>query len=85
MERVRHFHFHENDRVSDLHLPIQKNLDWWAKLLKNLSKKFPEAAGIIELADIKGQLESFNNLSKSLPKQSSGNRKRELKIPPIIT
>jgi sugar phosphate isomerase/epimerase len=85
MERVRHFHFHENDRVSDLHLPILKNLDWWAKLLKNLSKKFPEATGIIELADIKGQLESFNNLSKSLPKQSSGNRKRELKIPPIIT
>jgi sugar phosphate isomerase/epimerase len=85
MERVRHFHFHENDRVSDLHQPIQKDLEWWSKLIKNLAKRFPEAAGILESASIKEQLESFNNINRSLPKQTNSGRKRELIIPPIIT
>jgi Sugar phosphate isomerases/epimerases len=85
MERVQHFHFHDNDRISDLHQPIQKDLDWWGKLMKNLAKKFPDAAGILESATMKEQLESFNNLSKSLPRQSFVNRKREVIIPPILT
>jgi sugar phosphate isomerase/epimerase len=82
MERVRHFHFHENDRVRDLHQPIQNDLEWWGKLIKSISKRFPGSAGILELASMKEQLDSFNNLSKSLPKQPNTGRK--LFIPPII-
>jgi sugar phosphate isomerase/epimerase len=85
MERVRHFHVHDNDRISDLHQPIRNNVEWWEKLVKSLAKKFPEAIGILELASIKEQIESLNNLHKSLPKQPSAGHRRELMIPPIIT
>jgi sugar phosphate isomerase/epimerase len=85
MERVRHFHFHENDRVSDLHQPIQNNVEWWGKLVKGLVKKFPETIGILELTSLKDQIESLNNLHKSLPKQSNAGQRRELMIPPIVT
>lgn len=85
MERLRHFHVHDNDRVNDAHLPIQNNLEWWGKLLKGLVKKFPEAVGILELASMKEQIESLNNLRKFLPKQSHSGPRRELMIPPIIT
>jgi sugar phosphate isomerase/epimerase len=84
MERVRHFHFHDNDRTSDLHQPIMKDLDWWGKLVKNLAKKFPDAAAILEIDGLKDQLDSYKNLSKFLSKPANASKKRALMIPPIL-
>jgi sugar phosphate isomerase/epimerase len=85
MERIRHFHFHDNNRTGDLHQPLRNDLDWWNKLVKSIAKKFPDTVGILEMNTMREQLESLNQLSKSLPKQAGSNRKRELIIPPIIT
>ncbi len=85
MERIRHFHFHENDRIKDRHLPIDNNMEWWQKLIKSLVKKFPDAVGILEMLSLKDQIISCNNLQKSIPKQSGAKHRRELMIPPIIS
>lgn len=62
MERIRHFHLHENDRCLDQHRPIQENLIWWDKLLKNLARKFPETIGILEMIRLEEQIASLANL-----------------------
>lgn len=85
MERVKHFHFHENNRIEDQHLGIENNREWWEKLLKNLAKNFPEAVGILEMPDLKQQLQSLQYLSKTNNNKRSVKPKRELIIPPIIT
>ena len=38
MDRIRHFHFHENDRTADQHFPITTNLRWWSKTIKKISE-----------------------------------------------
>jgi sugar phosphate isomerase/epimerase len=83
MERIRHFHLHDNNRIDDLHQPILQDLAWWGKLIKNLIKKFPDAVAIIETTSLQDQLNSYRNLVKYIPRQGVG-KKRELVIPPII-
>lgn len=78
MERIRHFHFHENDRRLDLHQPIKTNLDWWEKVLKPLTKNYPQAAAILEMDFLEDQIESSNNLNRLL-----GRPVPKLKRPPI--
>jgi sugar phosphate isomerase/epimerase len=68
MERVHHFHLHENDRCLDRHQPITENLDWWDKLLKQLAKKFQDAVGILEMNLLEEQIVSVNNLNNMLKK-----------------
>ncbi|TCL64277.1 sugar phosphate isomerase/epimerase [Hydrogenispora ethanolica] len=62
LERVRHFHLHENDRLSDRHLRIITHLDWWKQLLQKLNERFPQAVGILEMNQLVDQLESFERL-----------------------
>jgi sugar phosphate isomerase/epimerase len=59
LERVRHFHLHENDRQSDAHLPITVNRVWWQKILHRLSKEFPDAAAIFAMNQLSDQLTSL--------------------------
>ncbi len=84
MDRVKHFHFHDNDRSADLHQPVSANQDWWKKLLKNISKKFPDAIGILEMGRLEEQIESLNLLSGRPAKSSKLLNKHEPIIPPII-
>jgi sugar phosphate isomerase/epimerase len=84
MERIRHFHFHDNNRIEDLHQPILQDLAWWGKLIKGLAKRFPDAAAILEITSLNEQLDSYKNLAKFLPKQGGHGKKRELMIPPIL-
>lgn len=84
MDRVRHFHFHDNDRASDLHQSLTVNADWWKKIYKNISKKFPDAIGILEMERLEEQIESMNLLSGRSPKRSVLLHKREPIIPPIL-
>lgn len=65
--RVRHFHFHENDRCLDRHFAIRNNLEWWGKLLKKIAAKHPDAVGILEMNLLEEQLESRENLLQFLP------------------
>jgi sugar phosphate isomerase/epimerase len=62
LERVRHFHLHENDREANFHLPITGNLIWWHKLLNQLNKEFSGKVGILEMDRIADQLTSSRNL-----------------------
>lgn len=66
MERIRHFHFHENDRVHDTHQPININLDWWEKTIKTIARNYPQAAAILEMNSLDDQLASLNNINKIL-------------------
>lgn len=84
MDRVKHFHLHDNDRSTDLHLPISSNQDWWKKFFKNISKKFPEAIGILEMKNFEDQITSLNLLSGRPPKRTKLLNKHEPIIPPII-
>lgn len=84
MDRVKHFHFHDNDRVADLHQSVAANQDWWKKMLKIISKKFPDAIGILEMKQLEDQIESLNILSGRSPKQSLLLHKHEPIIPPIL-
>lgn len=84
MDRVRHFHFHENDRSADLHQPISVDLDWWKKIFKNISKKFPDAIGVLEMNRLEDQIESLNLLSGRPAKRSKLLNRHEPIIPPII-
>jgi len=72
MERVRHFHLHENDRLRDCHLPINTNLRWWSGLIKKLAANFPEATAILEMNSLDEQLISRNFLKNSLKKRFGG-------------
>jgi sugar phosphate isomerase/epimerase len=65
MQRIRHFHLHDNDRLSDSHLPITTNLTWWRKLTGRLEKDFPEATAILEMEQLADQLKSMQNLKYS--------------------
>ncbi len=85
MERIRHFHIHDNNRIDDLHQPILQDLAWWGKLVKSLVKKFPDAVAILEINSLKDQLDSYKNLSKFMSKPGGPGKRRELMIPPIIT
>lgn len=84
MDRVKHFHFHENDRNADLHRPLSVNQDWWKKLLRNIAKKFPDAIGVLEMDRLEDQIESLNLLSGRQPKRAVLLRKDEPIIPPIL-
>ncbi len=84
MDRVRHFHLHDNDRISDLHQSISANQEWWKKLYKTISKKFPEAVGILEMNRLEEQIESLNLLSGRPAKHSVLLHKHEPIIPPIL-
>ncbi len=66
LERIRHFHFHENDRLTDKHLRIIGHLDWWQGLLKQLNERFPQTVGILEMNHLVDQLESFERLKPFL-------------------
>lgn len=73
MNRIKHFHIHDNDRCLDRHLAITNQLEWWGKLIKKLTRKFPEASAILEMNQLSDQMSSFYNLkpfikSTSLPK-----------------
>jgi sugar phosphate isomerase/epimerase len=59
LERIRHFHLHENDRQTDAHLAITANLVWWHKMLNRLTKKFPDAVAILEMDQLSDQLTSL--------------------------
>jgi sugar phosphate isomerase/epimerase len=65
MNRIRHFHFHENDRHTDSHLPITANLTWWRKLTGRLGKDFPDAVAILEMDQLADQLKTLQNLNCS--------------------
>ncbi|NLW49154.1 MAG: sugar phosphate isomerase/epimerase [Firmicutes bacterium] len=84
MDRVRHFHLHENDRSTDLHQSIANNQDWWKKLIKSISKKFPDAIGVLEMKRLNEQIESLNLLSGRPAKRSKLLNRHEPIIPPII-
>ncbi len=84
MDRVRHFHFHDNDRVTDLHQSISTNQDWWKKMFKNISKKFPNAIGVLEMNRFEEQIESLNILSGRPPKRSVLLNKHDPIVPPIL-
>lgn len=73
MDRVKHFHLHDNDRCLDRHLPITNQLEWWSKLIKKLTKHFPEATGILEMVQLEDQLQSYYNLKPFL--KTSGKRR----------
>ena len=66
LDRVGHFHCHENDRIADRHLPIMDNLTWWELLIKTLNKKFPHSVGILEMYSWEDQVVSFNHLKNYL-------------------
>jgi sugar phosphate isomerase/epimerase len=66
MDRIKHFHLHDNDRCLDRHLPITSQLAWWSKLIKKLTKNFPDATGILEMLQLDDQLLSFYNLKPFL-------------------
>lgn len=66
MDRIRHFHFHDNDRSLDQHQPITNNLSWWSKLVKKVSKKFPSATAILEMNRLEDQLTSYTGLKPFL-------------------
>jgi sugar phosphate isomerase/epimerase len=72
LERVRHFHLHENGRQSDVHLPITANLVWWHKILTRLAKEFPDTVGILEMDQLFDQLNSLQCL------QTPPNKKKQL-------
>jgi sugar phosphate isomerase/epimerase len=65
MNRIRHFHFHENDRQSDSHLPITANLTWWRKLTVRLGKDFPNAVAVLEMEQLADQIKTWQNLNDS--------------------
>ncbi|HYH05296.1 MAG TPA: sugar phosphate isomerase/epimerase family protein [Bacillota bacterium] len=58
LERVRNFHIHENNRVTDCHQPIVTNLTWWRKLTASLAKKYPDAVLIFEMDQLTDQIKS---------------------------
>ncbi len=66
LDRIRHFHFHENDRLTDRHLRIISNLNWWETLLQKLKEKFPQAVGILEMNQLVDQMDSFERLNPFL-------------------
>lgn len=84
MDRVKHFHLHDNDRNADLHQSLSANQDWWKKLLRNIAKKFPDAIGVLEMNRLEEQVESLNILSGSRSKRSILLHKHEPIVPPIL-
>lgn len=71
MERIRHFHLHENNRRFDGHLAITNDLAWWSRLVKKIAKKFPTASGILEMNRLEDQLTSYSYLKPLLKPQST--------------
>lgn len=84
MDRVKHFHFHDNDRVTDLHQSLSNNKDWWKKLFRNITKKFPEAIGILEMNRLEDQIESLKILSSRTSKRPVLLHKDKPVVPPIL-
>lgn len=84
MERIRHFHLHENGRSQDDHQPITTKLEWWEKLLKTLTKKFPDACGILEMSQFSDQVASLKELQPFLGKRSLPKPGKGQIIPPLI-
>ena len=62
MNRIKHFHIHDNDRCVDRHHAITNQLDWWGKIIKKLTRKFPEACAILEMNQLDDQMTSLYNL-----------------------
>lgn len=84
MERIQHFHFHENDRHADLHLSVNTNLDWWSKSLKTIAKQFPNAVGILEMNRLEDQIESLNRLAPPSKKATRPKPQSNRLIPPLL-
>lgn len=82
MERVRHFHFHENDRLLDQHQPILSNQDWWEKAVKTIARNYPQAAAILEMNSLEEQIESCQNLNRMLGR--SAPKPSRQPIPPYL-
>ncbi|HOJ77810.1 MAG TPA: sugar phosphate isomerase/epimerase family protein [Bacillota bacterium] len=80
MDRVSHFHFHDNDRLLDRHFPITANLTWWGDLIKKISKQYPNTTAILEMTQLNDQILSLNNLNQYLKKPI---RPKNNKIPKI--
>lgn len=70
IDRIRHFHLHDNDRIGDSRRPIESNLIWWHKLLVTLKKNFPEAVGILEMNRLADQLKSMQSLTHPVGKNA---------------
>lgn len=84
MDRVKHFHIHDNDRNADLHQSVSANRDWWRKICRAIAKKFPDAIAILEMNRMEEQLESLNILSGKQSKRSVLLHKHEPMVPPIL-
>ena len=84
MDRIRHFHLHENDRTIDNHQPITTHLEWWEKLFKTLTKKFPDAYGILEMSQFTDQIASLKELQPFLGKRALPKPGKGQMIPPLI-
>jgi sugar phosphate isomerase/epimerase len=84
MERIQHFHFHENDRNADLHSPINTNIEWWSKALKTITKQFPNAFGILEMVRLEEQIESLNQLAPNSKKNQRPKTQSNRLIPPLL-
>lgn len=82
MERIRHFHFHENDHLLDQHQPIQSNLDWWEKTVKTIARNYPQAAAILEMNSLEEQIESCQNLNRMLGRTAPKLNRQP--IPPFL-
>ena len=84
MDRIRHFHLHENDRTIDNHQPITTHLEWWEKLFKTLTKKFPDVYGILEMSQFTDQIASLKELQPFLGKRALPKPGKGQMIPPLI-
>ncbi len=82
MERIRNFHFHENDRRTDTHSAIVSNLDWWEKTVKTIARKFPTAAAILEMNALEDQIESVQQLNRKLGRPAP--KPSQKPIPPMF-
>jgi sugar phosphate isomerase/epimerase len=82
MERIRHFHFHENDRQHDQHQPILSNLDWWEKTIKIIARNYPQAGAILEMNTLEEQIESCQNLNRIMGR--SNPKPCRQPIPPFL-
>ncbi len=82
MERIRHFHFHENELQLDKHSPIKSNLGQWEKMVKNIAKKFPHTAAIMEMNTLEEQIESLHQINRFLGRPPV--KLNQKPIPPVL-
>jgi sugar phosphate isomerase/epimerase len=82
MDRIRQFHFHENEHRLDRHSPFKSNLDWWEKTVKTIAKKFPHSAAILEMSSLEDQIESLHQINHLLGRPTA--KLNQKPIPPMF-